>query len=60
LIDGLKQANIRLDRKILADLAVRDANAFARVVQSAKSAAAQRRKECRRERGTAALSSFNS
>jgi len=35
LINGLKRANIGLDRKILADLAVRDANAFARVVQSA-------------------------
>ena len=38
LIDGLKKANIGLDRKILADLAVRDANAFATVVQAAKSA----------------------
>ena len=39
LINSLKQANISLDRKILADLAVRDANAFAKIVQSAKSAA---------------------
>jgi large subunit ribosomal protein L20 len=34
LIDGLKKANIGLDRKMLADLAVRDANAFAKVVQA--------------------------
>ncbi len=40
LIDGLKKANIGLDRKMLADLAVRDANAFARVAQAAKSAKA--------------------
>lgn len=40
LIDGLKKANIGLDRKMLADLAVRDAGAFANVVQAAKSARA--------------------
>jgi large subunit ribosomal protein L20 len=40
LIDGLKRANISLDRKILADLAVRDANAFAAVVKSVQSAKA--------------------
>ncbi|MBM4425265.1 MAG: 50S ribosomal protein L20 [Chloroflexi bacterium] len=40
LIDGLKKANIDLDRKMLADLAVRDANAFAQVVQAAKGAKA--------------------
>lgn len=34
LIDGLKKANIGLDRKMLADLAVRDANAFTQVVQA--------------------------
>jgi len=34
LIDGLKKANIGLDRKMLADLAVRDANAFTKVVQA--------------------------
>ena len=36
LIAGLKKANVGLDRKMLADLAVRDANAFAKVVQAAK------------------------
>ncbi len=36
LIHGLKQANIELDRKILADLAVRDADTFASVVDVAK------------------------
>jgi large subunit ribosomal protein L20 len=38
LIASLKKANIGLDRKMLADLAVRDANAFAKVVQAAKGA----------------------
>jgi large subunit ribosomal protein L20 len=36
---ALKQADIRLDRKILADLAVRDPQAFSRVVEVARSAA---------------------
>jgi large subunit ribosomal protein L20 len=35
---ALKQADIRLDRKILADLAVSDPQAFARVVEVAKAA----------------------
>jgi len=39
-IYGLKQANINLDRKVLADLAVRDATAFAAVVNIAKQALA--------------------
>lgn len=38
LIDGLKKAKIGLDRKMLADLAVRDINAFTKVVQAAKDA----------------------
>lgn len=33
---ALKTAHIELDRKILADLAVRDANAFAAVVKAAQ------------------------
>ena len=40
LMNGLKQANILLDRKTLADLAVRDPQAFARVVESARAAVA--------------------
>lgn len=36
LIHGLKVANINMDRKILADLAVNDANAFAQLVDIAK------------------------
>lgn len=36
LIHGLKGANIELDRKILADLAVRDPQTFASVVDLAK------------------------
>ncbi len=38
LTHGLKQADIRLDRKVLADLAVTDPQAFARVVEIARSA----------------------
>ncbi|MDO7253038.1 50S ribosomal protein L20 [Helicobacter cappadocius] len=33
---GLKLANIDLDRKILADMAMNDPTAFAKIVQSAK------------------------
>jgi large subunit ribosomal protein L20 len=36
LTSGLKRANVRLDRKILADLAVRDAAAFSAVVKTAQ------------------------
>ena len=38
LIDGLKKAGSDLDRKMLADLAVRDPRAFARVVEVAREA----------------------
>ena len=38
LMHGLKVAGIDLDRKILADLAVRDEQAFANIVAQAKSA----------------------
>lgn len=38
LIFGLRKANILLNRKILADLAVRDPQAFSAVVAKAKSA----------------------
>ncbi len=37
-IYGLKKANVALDRKILADLAVRDSETFARLVDVAKEA----------------------
>ncbi len=40
LIDGLNKAGILMDRKVLADLAVRDAAAFAKIVESAKGALA--------------------
>lgn len=36
LMHAMKQANIILDRKILADLAVTDPKAFARIVEVAK------------------------
>lgn len=37
-IYGLKQANVTLDRKVLADIAVRDEAAFAALVETAKQA----------------------
>jgi large subunit ribosomal protein L20 len=37
-IHGLKLANVALDRKVLADIAVRDAAAFAEIVDTAKGA----------------------
>ena len=40
LIHGLKLAGIEVDRKILADIAVRDADTFRRFVESAREAAA--------------------
>lgn len=38
-ISGLKKANINLDRKVLADLAVNDPAGFARVAQTVKEVA---------------------
>ena len=38
LIEGLHRADVELDRKILADLAVRDAGTFGRIVEVAKGA----------------------
>ena len=40
MIAGLKKANVEVNRKLLADLAVRDAAAFAQLAEVAKSAAA--------------------
>ncbi len=37
---GLKRANVTLDRKVIADLAVRDQTAFKQLIEVAKSAAA--------------------
>ncbi len=39
LMYGLKQANVALDRKVLADIAVRDAAAFTQISDMARSAA---------------------
>lgn len=38
LISGLKKAGVALDRKVLADLAVRDAGTFSQIAEVAKSA----------------------
>jgi large subunit ribosomal protein L20 len=35
-MSGLRRANVSVDRKILADLAVRDAAAFSRIVEMAR------------------------
>jgi large subunit ribosomal protein L20 len=40
LIAGLKKANVEIDRKVLADLAMNEKNAFAAVVEVAKAALA--------------------
>lgn len=37
-VGGLKKANVELDRKILAEMAVSDPAAFAKVVETAKNA----------------------
>ncbi|MPV86785.1 50S ribosomal protein L20 [Ostreibacterium oceani] len=37
-IDGLKKSNIEIDRKVLADIAVYDAVAFAKLAEKAKAA----------------------
>jgi large subunit ribosomal protein L20 len=38
LMNGMKQAGIEVDRKLLADLAVRDEAAFGKIVETAKAA----------------------
>ena len=38
MINGLKRAEIEIDRKMLADLAVEDASAFAKLAEAAKAA----------------------
>jgi len=40
LIDGLHKANIEIDRKVLADLAVHDTVAFAAIAEKAKASLA--------------------
>ncbi len=38
LVNGLKKAEVEIDRKILADLAIRDAATFGRIAELAKGA----------------------
>ena len=38
LVSGLRKAGVEINRKVLADLAVRDADAFAKLAELAKSA----------------------
>jgi large subunit ribosomal protein L20 len=42
-MDALKKAHIELDRKILADLAVNDPNAFSKIAEIAKSSSVAHR-----------------
>jgi Ribosomal protein L20 len=37
-VSGLKKAEVEIDRKILADIAIRDAAVFGRIAELAKSA----------------------
>ncbi len=41
MIDGMKKANIGLDRKVLADLAVHDIDTFGKIAEKAKAALTQ-------------------
>ena len=50
LIAGLREAEVVVDRKVLADLAVTDPDAFARLVGVATAALADRRRRARRWR----------
>jgi large subunit ribosomal protein L20 len=40
LMDGLNKAGIEIDRKVLADLAIRDPNAFSQLASAAKTSLA--------------------
>ena len=40
MIDGLKQQNVEIDRRVLADLAVNEKEAFAALAEKAKEALA--------------------
>lgn len=40
MIDGLNKANVGIDRKVLADLAVRDLDTFGKIAEKAKEALA--------------------
>ena len=41
MINGLKKANIVIDRKVLADIAMHDSAAFAVIAEKAKAALAE-------------------
>jgi large subunit ribosomal protein L20 len=45
LIHGLKAAGVALDRKVLADIAVKDAPGFAQLAAKAKAAAPPQKKK---------------
>ena len=51
--EGLKAAGIGLDRKILADIAVRDEVAFKSLVEQAKNALGEKSKEAAKKKKSA-------
>jgi len=44
LINGLKKAGVELDRKVLSDIAIKDAAGFTKLVDQAKAALAKEKK----------------
>jgi large subunit ribosomal protein L20 len=47
LIEGLKFANIEIDRKVLSDIAIKDEAAFAALAEQAKAAIAKKQSEAK-------------
>ena len=52
-VSGLKLAGLDLDRKILADLAVKDATGFVHLVEQAKAANAEKKAAAKKQPATA-------
>jgi large subunit ribosomal protein L20 len=50
LINGMKVAGITIDRKVLADIAVKDAAAFAQIAEQARVARPPQTKQAKREK----------
>jgi large subunit ribosomal protein L20 len=48
LIHGLKAAGVTLDRKVLSDMAVKDAAAFSQLAETARTAAPPQKKQAKR------------
>jgi large subunit ribosomal protein L20 len=50
LINGMKVAGIMIDRKVLADIAVKDAPAFAQIAEQARAARPPQAKQTKKEK----------